>query len=244
MSAPWTLWVGAGAAAAAVGAVAHGVFWPRSRVLVPVRWRGSTEAPPRIAITFDDGPDPESTPAILDALEERRAVAAFFVIGRHVLDHPEVLRVLDERGHLIGNHSFSHAYGGMFRSSAYWQGELHRTGDAIAAAIGKRPRLFRPPMGLKNPPMARATRREGCDIITWTRRGRDGIPTTTPAILRRLVAPARAGDVLCLHDGCDPNLRRNPAPTVEAVRPLVDGLRARGLRIVRLDDLLGIPGYQ
>jgi peptidoglycan/xylan/chitin deacetylase (PgdA/CDA1 family) len=80
-------------------------------------------------------------------------------------------------------------------------------------------------------------------MVTWTRRALDGIPTTTDRIVHRLAPAAQAGDILALHDGVEPHIRRNQQPTVAAIRPLVQGLRDRGLQLVRLDELLGRPGY-
>lgn len=240
---PWPIVTGT-AGVAAIAALSYGAFWPRSRWFAPVIWRGDRDGRPRVALTFDDGPHPDATPAILDVLAAHGAPAAFFVIGEHARRHPHLLRRLDAEGHLIGNHTDTHAYHGMWRGVSYWQRELRRTGDHVEQAIGKRPRLFRPPMGFKQGLMATAMRREGCVMVNWTRRGRDGWPTTADKIRRRLAMPARAGDILVLHDGDDLHLRRDPRPTIEAVGPLIEALHERGLELVRLDELIGEPGYQ
>ncbi len=240
----WPWWTaGAGLAGAAIGALTYGGFCPQCAWFAPVIWRGPTDGPPRVALTFDDGPHPEATPAIAETLGRLGVTGTFFVIGAHARQHPAVLRQLDAGGHLIGNHTDTHGWMGMFRATAHWRTELSRTNDAIAAAIGKRPRFFRPPMGFKQYFVARAAKCEALEIVNWTRRGRDGWPTDAASILRRLVDPAQAGDILTLHDGSDPHLNRDFSPTVEAIEPLVDGLRRRGLTIVRLDELIGRPGY-
>ncbi|MEX0746276.1 MAG: polysaccharide deacetylase family protein [Phycisphaeraceae bacterium] len=233
-----------GAAAAAAGAVLYGTLWPGSRLLAPVISHGSREAPARVALTFDDGPHPEATPAILDILERVGVKAAFFVIGSHAHRHPQLLRRIDAAGHLIGNHSYDHAYHGMFRAGRYWADQLHRTEGVIEDAIGKRPQLFRPPMGFKHPLLARAARQAGYALVTWTRRGRDGWPARTEQILRRLADPARGGDILTLHDGTDgESNRRSLQPTLDAVEPLILSLRERSLALERVDRLIGMPGY-
>lgn len=230
--------------AAAVGLVTYGVFAPRSGLLTPVIYRGPRDGRRRVALTFDDGPHPDATPAILDVLAELRAPATFFVIGLHAQRQPGTLRRMHTDGHLVGNHTFHHSWHGAWRGLSYWTRELRETGDVVESVIGERPALFRPPMGIKHGVIGWASRREGCRLVTWTRRGRDGWATTSDRILARLVGPAGAGDILTLHDGNDPHLNRDPSPTVAAVGPLVTGLRARGFELVRLDDLLGVCGYQ
>lgn len=229
------------------GLVAYGALCPQSRLLTRVLWRGPRTAPPqrpRIALTFDDGPDPLATEAILDTLRALDAPATFFVIGMHAQRHPEVIRRLNREGHLIGNHTFDHSHLGMFRAAGYWRDQIERTSTVIEATIGQRPAMFRPPMGFKQGFIAWAAWRGRCRVITWSRRGRDGWPTTPEKILQRLVPGAQDGDILTLHDGNDPGFARDPAATIAVIEPLILALRERGFEIVRLDALLGLPGYQ
>lgn len=246
MTAAWTtLAIPAGLGAAGVaGVLSYGAFHPRSRLFAPVIYRGTTDDPPRVALTFDDGPDPEGTPAILDLLAEHGAKACFFVIGRHAERWAGLVKRIDDEGHLIGNHSHEHSHFGMFRRGSYWRHELHRAEEAIAAATGRRPAFFRPPMGFKHMHIARAAREQGLRIVTWTRRGLDGRRTTAERILRRLAGRAQAGDILGLHDGREAGSRRPSRATVEAVGPLIEALRARGLGPCRLDELIGQAPYR
>lgn len=240
---PLRLFLASALVVAVLGTLAYGAFWPRSRLMAPVIFRGSRHPPARVALTLDDGPHPEVTPALLDALARVDATATFFVIGAYAQLHAELLRRIDAAGHCIGNHSYDHAYSGMFRSSRYWSQQLERTEQAVEQAIGKRPRLFRPPLGFKQPLIARAAARCGYAMVTWSHRGRDGWPASTEQILDRLVETAAAGDILTLHDGMEGPLGRNPRATIEAIEPLVLGLRRRGLEIERLDRLIGVPAY-
>lgn len=245
MNWPLTSAIAAGVTAF-VGSFCYGAFWPRSRLFAPVVCRGEAGHGKRIALTFDDGPHPEATPALLDVLAAHDVKAAFFVIGANAARHPDVLRRMDAAGHILGNHSYDHDYLGMFRLHRYWADQLARTDDAIVEAVGKRPTMFRPPMGFKQIFIGETVRRRGYTMVTWTRRAFDGWPISTERILSRLVEPARAGEILTLHDGADAhtNERRDLMRTVHAVGPLIEGLRGRGFELVRLDELIDVKPYR
>lgn len=232
------------AGAAVLGLGSYATFAPRCRWFAPVISRGDRSDPPRVALTFDDGPHATATPAILDILREQRVPATFFMIGQHVAAQASIVQRVYDEGHLIGNHTFDHAYHGCLRGVTYWHREIARTSDAIDEVVGVRPTVFRPPMGFKHRLLYIAARREGCQLITWTLRGRDGVPTTVPQVLGRIVPRMRSGDIITLHDGCDPHFERDTRPTVEAVAPLIEAVRARGIEFERLDRLIGMEGYQ
>jgi peptidoglycan/xylan/chitin deacetylase (PgdA/CDA1 family) len=149
---------------------------------------------------------------------------------------------MDQEGHVVANHTFDHLRLGSLRSKAFWRDQLRRTDEVIEGIIGKRPRLFRAPLGFKSWRMAAPLRESGHVAVAWTRRGLDGVPTTTEKILARLL-PARGGDILVVHDGHEPDRPRDPKPTVAAIEPLVTGLRKRGLEFERLDRLIGVEPY-
>jgi peptidoglycan/xylan/chitin deacetylase (PgdA/CDA1 family) len=195
-----------------------------------------------VALTFDDGPHPGGSAPILDLLAELDVQATFFVVGREVQRYPQLVKRMHDEGHLVGNHSFDHRGWSFVRGRRYWQDQIDRTDEAIEGAIGVRPHLFRPPLGMKTLHSMQAAGRHHA-TVTWSRRALDGIATTSSRILRRLLPRARPGDILLLHDGVSPQSRRDPTATVGALRPLVTGLRDRGLEPVRLDQLLGIEAY-
>lgn len=226
-----------------IAAIACLSILPTSRAWGPVLSRGSSDGPPQYALTFDDGPTRGATDRILDALGELGVAAAFFMIGVNIERCPDLLRRIHDEGHLVGNHTYHHSHYGMMRGPIYWAREVRRTDDLIESIIGMRPATFRPPMGVKTPIIHRAARRAGQPVVTWNRRALDGVTTTTDRILQRLVPTTRAGDVVLLHDGIEPNRARDTTPSVAAVRPLVRRLRERGLEPARLDRLLGIPAY-
>ncbi len=234
--------VGGGVAFGAVAARA--MFSPRSAILGSVVFRGERGDPPRIAFTFDDGPDPATTPRVLDVLGRLGVSGAFFVIGRWAERYPAILRRIQVEGHLLGNHSFHHHHLGTMRRAHYWRAELARTEDVIAAATGVRPRLFRPPMGFRNWHMMRAARERGDVIVTWTRRAYDGVWTSAEKIVARLAPRMAAGDIIALHDGTGPRGRRDPDATIAALPELIDRCRPAGLQPVRLDDLIGAVAYR
>lgn len=231
------------ATAALAAAGAWGLFAPRSRFFGPLVWRGSREGPPRVALTFDDGPHPEATPRILDELARQGARAAFFLIGQNAEKWPAIVRRIVEEGHLVGNHSYSHSRSGGWRFTAYWEDEIRRTSRLIEDAAGVRTAWFRPPFAVKQWHMHRAVRRCGHSMITFTRRGMDGLPTTPGRIVDRLVPRANAGDILTLHDGVASFKDRPIEPTIQALRPILEGLKARGLAIAPLDELIEPAAY-
>lgn len=226
----------AGATLAAGGVLGRGMFSPRSTLLGPVVWHGPRSGN-LVALTFDDGPWPESTSAILDLLADAAARATFFVIGRYAREHPELLRRIVNEGHLIGNHTFDHHRSGLFGGKRYWLAQIEQADDAIAQIIGQRPALFRPPMGFRCPPMASVIRSRGHRVVTWSVRTRDGV-LRDPLEVARRAAAASAGDIILMHDGRDPSSRRDVSVSVSALPLVLAMLRERGLRSVRIDELL------
>ena len=220
----------------------HATFVPGSTLWCRNISRG-TNAGNRVALTFDDGPSPGCTEAVLDVLKREGVPAAFFVIGRNVQQNPALLRRVHSAGHLIGNHTFDHDHFSVFYGYKYWIDQLQRTDEVIAKAIGERPRLFRPPMGFKSVFTAAAARRLDYRIVTWSRRGKDGIATSAENILARLAQQTVPGDIVTLHDGLDPHCSRTPEMTVKALPSLIASLRQRGIEFARLDELIGTDAY-
>jgi peptidoglycan/xylan/chitin deacetylase (PgdA/CDA1 family) len=217
---------------------------PTSTLWGPLHSRGPTDAP-HYALTFDDGPTPDSTSAILDTLGELNARAAFFVIGVNARRCPDLLARMHAEGHIVANHTLDHHYLSMFRGPAYWNRQLAEADQIIEETIGLRPAMYRPPMGVKTFYVMGAAARRSQAVITWTRRAVDGIPTTSDKILNRLCPSTAPGDILLLHDGIEPNRpRRDPSATVAAIKPLIQRLRDRGLEPARLDSFLHLPAYQ
>jgi len=192
---------------------------------------------PLVALTFDDGPDDGETRRVMDLLEARGHRGTFFVIGRRVVETPELVAEIARRGHGLGNHSFAHSYALTFRSPEKTAAELVAAGEAIERIAGVRTRWFRPPVGLLSPPLADGARRAGVELVGWSATARDGAAgaRVEPAAAR-LVRGLRPGAILVLHDGADRGARRPIAAAV--LGRVLDAMDARGLRSVTLDELL------
>jgi peptidoglycan/xylan/chitin deacetylase (PgdA/CDA1 family) len=237
-------WPAAVGGTAAVAALAGGTFAPASSFWGPVVSRARPTAA-GVALTFDDGPTPGATDRVLDALADLRAKATFFVVGHNARKHPDLVSRMHAEGHIVGNHTLDHAHFGLMRRRVYWQRQIRETDEIIRQVIGRRPALFRPPMGIKTLHTARAAAASGHVMVTWSRRALDGVATSSERIVRRLGPTSKPGDILLLHDGIEPHARpRDPGATVAALRPLVATLRSRGLEPRPLDELLGLPAYQ
>jgi peptidoglycan/xylan/chitin deacetylase (PgdA/CDA1 family) len=234
---PPSVWLGA--SAALVGTVVAGVAWQGSgvfaRPLVAVR----TDRP-ELALTFDDGPDPRFTPAVLDLLEARGQNATFFVIGERAGEHRELLARIAREGHGLGNHSLRHAYTTNLLAPATLAAQLRQTSALIQDASGSSPRWFRAPVGLLSPRLARAAALAELKLVGWTATARDGVASrTVEDAVRRLTPHLRPGAILTLHDGALGT--REDTIVLEVLERVLDAMAARGLRSVTLDRLLSPP---
>lgn len=178
-------------------------LWPRSSLLGPnwTRLPDAACAAGQVAITIDDGPDPEVTPRVLDLLDRQRAAATFFCIGERVLAHPGLAREIRARGHAIENHSHRHAHHFSLLGPRAMTADIAAAQAAIGEVVGEAPRFFRAPAGLRNPFLDPVLTRLGLRLASWTRRGFDTVNDRPATVLTRLSNNMRAGDILLLHDG-------------------------------------------
>lgn len=190
----------------------------------------------RVALTFDDGPDPQRTPAVLDLLARQGVRATFFVVGARAEAHPELVRRMAAEGHVVGNHSYTHSWRFPLRSLGRTVEELRRTGEVLHRITGRQPRLFRPPFGVTNPTIARAVRRLGLDPVGWSIRSLDTMGQSPERVAARILRRLHPGAVILLHDRC--------AGSERLVELLVEGLRSRGLEPVTLPELFDIEAYE
>jgi peptidoglycan-N-acetylglucosamine deacetylase len=194
----------------------------------------------RVALTFDDGPNATATLAVRDVLDAHGAKGTFFLVGKALAARPDLARALLDGGHLLANHSYRHDY-------VHWldprYGELGATQRAFAHDLGVCPAFFRPPHGQHTPLMAVAVRRRGMAMVGWDTSVGDWSAHDPRRVADAVVRKARPGSIVDLHDGLDGRVNADRRVLVEAMPMILDGLARKGLRPVRLDELLGRPGY-
>jgi peptidoglycan/xylan/chitin deacetylase (PgdA/CDA1 family) len=187
---------------------------------------------PYIALTFDDGPNATLTPKLLDLLAARHLKATFFVVGQNAADHPDILKRAVREGHEIANHSWSHPNLGKMADEAVRR-ELQKTDDAIAAAIGKRPTLMRPPYGSLTARQKKWIHEEfGYRIIIWDVDPLDWKRPGPSVVTARILKETKAGSIVLAHD-------IHP-PTIEAMPKTFDQLIEKGFKSVTVTELLAM----
>ncbi|HKP02015.1 MAG TPA: polysaccharide deacetylase family protein [Chthoniobacterales bacterium] len=187
---------------------------------------------PYIALTFDDGPNATLTPKLLDLLAARHLKATFFVVGQNAADHPDILKRAVREGHEIANHSWSHPNLGKMSDEAVRR-ELQKTDDAIAAAIGKRPTLLRPPYGSITARQKHWIHEEfGYRIIIWDVDPLDWKRPGPAVVTSRILKETHAGSIVLAHD-------IHP-PTIEAMPATFDQLQKKGFKSVTVTELLSM----
>jgi peptidoglycan/xylan/chitin deacetylase (PgdA/CDA1 family) len=221
------------AAGIAAGAWLGWAGLPHLRALAAIR-RGPRTVP-AVALTFDDGPDPSSTPRIVDLLAAREVAGTFFLVGARAARAPGVARDVAAAGHEVASHGWSHV--SLWRCGPRrTEAEVARAREVLADLTGRAPRFFRPPWGMVNAALFGALRRHGQRCVLWSvqpegLRARSGARQSAH-VLRR----AHPGAIVDLHDadGVAGAGRR----LADALPPMIDGLRDAGYRLVTLADLL------
>jgi len=235
--APPPVWVAGTALFLYTGLVALGAVFARFSMFADVVTFGPRNAR-GVALTFDDGPDPESTRAILDQLDEAGAKATFFVIGRKADAHPEVVREIVERGHAIGVHGYTHDRLFTFRSPWRVRKDIQRAVDRVQEITGVKPWLFRAPIGHISPSIGKVIRQMELQAIGWSARGLDGWPATKPEdTARRVIRSLKDGAIILMHDASE---RGDFVPaSVEALPAILAAAAEKNLPFVRVDSWLG-----
>lgn len=211
-------------------------LWPRSSWLGPNWTRLPRAAALRgeIALTIDDGPDPEMTPQVLDLLDRYGIQATFFCIGERAARHPALCRHIVERGHAVENHSQRHRWYFSLLGLASLAREIQAAQETLTAITGRRPQFFRAPAGLRNPFLDPVLVRFGLTLATWSRRGFDTRAGDAALVGRRLLRNLKPGAILLLHDG---NCARSASGTpviIEVLPMLFDAAARAGLHFVTL----------
>jgi peptidoglycan/xylan/chitin deacetylase (PgdA/CDA1 family) len=239
---PWL--IGGLSAFAGVSLAGYGAVYPRAQLFGQTICR--TSSPRKLAMTFDDGPNPSLTPKLLDLLDRFEARATFFVIGQYARACPHLLREIAARGHVVGNHTETHP-------SLLWLGprqirdELRRCHDAISGALGVAPQWFRPPFGLRNPWVAVAARELHLQVVMWTLIPGDWAASSDEWLIKRMNPIASraelkkqerigTGDVLCLHDGTHRHQNGDRSHTLAALEYWLPRWRDQGLEFATIEE--------
>ncbi len=181
-----------------------------------------------VALTFDDGPSPENTLAILSVLNSYNAKATFFLIGEKVEKHPEIVKQIIDAGHEIANHSYSHSYMFPWFSAKKIQTELLKTCDLVRKISGEEPKYFRPPFGVSNPNIAKAVKNTGLKTIGWSVRSLDTVKSPK-TVLKRL-SKTKSGDIILLHD--------NRPDTVKILEKFLRSYKNKGINFCSVSKCL------
>ena len=208
------------------GVALHGVFREEKQEVSRQQVSAKAAAAGEVALTFDDGPHPAYTEALLDGLKERNVSATFFVLGEHAELYPELIRRMREEGHLIGNHTYSHLQLEDGNWEVYRQ-ELTRTNELICEITGTEPCFVRPPYGSWD----RSFEQElNMFPVLWTVDSRDWCSRDASDVVSKVVEETKEGDIILMHDYY--------ASTVDAALQVVDRLLELGYRFVTVEELL------
>ncbi len=193
-----------------------------------------------VAITFDDGPNATTTLAVRDILDRYGVKATFFLVGKALDQRPDIAAAMLADGMLLGGHSYHHD---AWRWLDPRYPELDRTIDAFKRNLGVCPRFYRPPHGQRTPFVVAAVHRAHMDVAMWTVSAGDWATDDGALVADRVLSQVRPGSIILLHDGLDGDVTSDRSVLVDALPRILDGLQARGLLPVRLDQLVGGPGY-
>jgi peptidoglycan/xylan/chitin deacetylase (PgdA/CDA1 family) len=213
-------------------------FFPQSGFFLPVISRGCTGRT-MVALTFDDGPDPATTPLLLELLEQSKVKATFFVIGEKAQARPDLMREIIAGGHDVGNHSYRHDVLLMLRPSKKIESEISMAQQALSA-FGIKPLIFRPPVGITNPWLGSILKKQGLLCVNFSCRGFDAGNRRLEGLAERILQKARSDDIILLHD-CMPHGDASVGMWLQEIEALLAGLAEKNLTSVSLEKLIGRP---
>lgn len=224
-------------AAGLAAVMLDGIFRPGSATFYPTISHGPRNQP-KVALTFDDGPDPEVTPAVLDILGKADARGTFFTIGRHLERNLPLGRRIVAEQHELANHSWRHAYWQNFYSTRAHAADLSLNTSIIQELTRSAVEpWYRPPVGLKSPALARAALARKLNIVAWSVHSRDTVLRNPHRIAAHVLNRVRPGDIVLMHDGHDlPGRHRRGI--IAALPLILAGLAGRGLAPVTVSQLL------
>ncbi|MGZ8473873.1 MAG: polysaccharide deacetylase family protein [Candidatus Deferrimicrobiaceae bacterium] len=210
-------------------------FLPRLGFFLPIISRGK-RGEQGVALTFDDGPDPEVTPLLLELLDLHTVPATFFVTGERAARHPSILRDILSHGHSIGNHSYRHLPFLMLTGMRTLRREIAST-QSVLARFGIVPFSFRPPVGIVNSRLWRVLLEQGMFCVNYSCRAVDFGNRRISRLSEKVLGTVSRGDIIALHDVAP--RRATPERLLDEFDALLRGLKERGLVVVPLDRLIG-----
>jgi peptidoglycan/xylan/chitin deacetylase (PgdA/CDA1 family) len=234
-SPPLWPWAAAGVVASHLALTAAGL-WPRSSLLGH-NWTALPEAAGdrnQIALTIDDGPDPDVTPRVLDLLDRYQAQATFFCIGDEARRYPQWIEAIVARGHAVENHSQRHRHHFSLLGPGALRREIEAAQTTLTEISGTRPLFFRAPAGLRNPFLEPVLCKLGLHLASWTRRGFDTRTGDADVVTKRLLRGLAARDILLVHDGHAALDRHGEPGVLEVLSNVLDAADAANLRLVTL----------
>jgi len=194
----------------------------------------------RVALTFDDGPNPPFTDSVLDLLTGAHVTATFFVEGEAAEANPAAVKREATLGMAVGSHSFSHADDLASSSQSTIAGDTARADDALAAALGYRPSVYRAPYGRTSPAMLSVLRSAGYTSIGWDVDSADWSDADVDAIVSNVVDHVHPGAIILMHDGGLGGGNPDRSRTLSALPRIIEGLRARGYTFATVPELIGV----
>jgi peptidoglycan-N-acetylglucosamine deacetylase len=195
----------------------------------------------RIALTFDDGPDPRFTGQVLDVLKQNNVKATFFVMGARAEAYPDLVKRMINEGHIVGNHSFWHPNLVDQASIATLEREVNRTEDALEKLIGYRTKLFRAPYGFLYNELVEKLREMNYTVVAWSVDSLDWQEEPPTVIANTVTSQVKPGSVILMHDGGEWDANRTP--TIQSLQQIIPTLKQQGYEFVTVPELLSIP-YQ
>lgn len=190
----------------------------------------------QVSLTFDDGPNQEFTPRVLELLKLYNAKATFFLIGRNSEKHPELVQDILRQGHSIGNHTYSHTNDFGFFGTSKVITELQTSSGVIEKITGFKMRLYRPAFGVTNPSIQEAVKKLKINSIGWSVRSLDTTNRSEDVILKRITSKVSKGDIILLHD--------TSSKSIAVLERLLLFLQVNNLKSVTVDQLLNIKAYE
>ncbi|HMI78294.1 MAG TPA: polysaccharide deacetylase family protein [Ferruginibacter sp.] len=214
--------------------VFYGCYYVGSNFFIKIVCSADTDKK-EIAISFDDGPVTDFTPAILELLKQENIKAAFFCIGSRIAGNENILRQVKDDGHIIGNHSYSHHFWFDMYSSKKMLADLKQMDNEMERVTGLRPKLFRPPYGVTNPNLKKAIINGNYTPVGWSVRSMDTVIKDENALLKKINNAIKPGAVFLFHDTSE--------ATMKVLPEFIKEVKNKGYNIIPLDKLLHLSPY-